>query len=200
MQHVLADPAQPAVALIVLAGHNAIMSPNGLNDEQKAELNDILIALKRSVEGADCASYSTAEVAAILNRIFYHWASDEHHQFPDRMTTKAGMNDKCVEVGILNSDHPSEKEIKNALQERGVTDITAKMKSRATKHLVAEYGVKTKNDNRKMGCHVWIRAKLGSNRIVGCYRVLTPFHMVTFYKRKSSLSMREAISLDPRPI
>lgn len=167
-QPVLADPAESAVAIATLPGHVTIMRASDLSAEQKGNLTDIHTAFKVSLKGINSAPCTEAEVAAILNKIFYHWASDEYHQFPDQITTKAGMNDKCVEVGILNSDHPSEREIKNALQERGVTGIAAKMKSRATKHLVADYGVKTKNENRKTGCHVYIRAKLGSNRVVGC--------------------------------
>lgn len=70
MQRFLADPAQPAVALRVLDGHNAIMSVNELSDERRAELNDILVALKRSVEGLHCTPCSRAEIALFRGLIF----------------------------------------------------------------------------------------------------------------------------------
>lgn len=51
------------------------------------------------------------------------------------------------------------------------------MKSRATKHLIAEYGVKTANTNRQSGCHVWIQDRYARQV---CQILATPFFHLLF--------------------
>lgn len=186
MQHVLADPAQPATVLASLPGHDVIMGASELNAGQKENLADAQTAFKVSLKGINNAS---CKVAAILYRILY-WASNSHHRLPDTMSARAGMTEKWVEVGVLNVDHPSKDEIRNALQARGIKGVGVIMRSRTTKHLVAQYGVQTADANRKTGAHVWIRAKLGSNRVAS--RVISERLLYTYNLSQAEIEFVDA--------
>lgn len=130
-------------------------------DLSKAEMTnliDVLFRAKQALLGPACHPVTPAEMKRFLNDVFTRWDSTRAHQLPDANSITTGLKDKTIAIGTLNTDLPTEADIRREGERRGMSAKT--ISSRAFKRVRKTWAVRTENVHRRAGAQVLMRASL----------------------------------------
>lgn len=138
--------------------HQVSKKCRDLSKTEITNLIDVLFRAKQALLGPACPLVTPAEMKRFLNDVFTRWDSTRAHQLPDANSITTGMKDRTIAVGTLNKDLPTEAEMKQEGERRGLSAKTTS--NRAFKRVLKTWTVRTANVHRRAGAQVMMRASL----------------------------------------